>query len=247
MSQLKNFHVMNKVLSNFLMMLAATTVSIVLTFGTTAIVDRYKHRAEKREMVMMVMFDMRETLKEIEQCNEELKDFFEVQLDMVAHPGKFYESPVSLASRIPLLDYTTTTESIFRSNIETLRTIGNVLFVQTVSSFYDERDQYKTNVVEDFLEHVKKALVEYEVLRDFDSPVFVFRSELYLRALQKNYEQCKLTMKVSDKELDVFSDQQQKLLESMQTNDLEETSNSSRDLSQRREQLEEARKEAKDK
>lgn len=238
---------MNKVLSNFLMMLAATTVSIVLTFGTTAIVDSYKHRAEKREMVMMVMFDMRETLKEIEQYNEELKDFFEIQLDMVAHPGKFYENPVSLASRIPLLDYTTTTESIFRSNIETLRTIGNVLFVQTVSSFYDERDQYKTNVVEDFLEHVKKALVEYEVLRDFDSPVFVFRSELYLRALQKNYEQCKLTMKVSDKELDVFSDQQQKLLESMQTNDLEETSNSSRDLSQRREQLEEARKEAKDK
>ena len=33
------------------MSLLATTVSIVLTFGTTAIVDRKKQRAEKREMV----------------------------------------------------------------------------------------------------------------------------------------------------------------------------------------------------
>ena len=38
----------------FLMSLLATTVSIVLTFGTTAIIDRKKQRAEKREMVLIV-------------------------------------------------------------------------------------------------------------------------------------------------------------------------------------------------
>ena len=51
----------------FLMSLLATTVSIVLTFGTTAIVDRMKQRAEKREMVLMVMYDMREYRTESEQ------------------------------------------------------------------------------------------------------------------------------------------------------------------------------------
>jgi hypothetical protein len=47
-----------KALNKFLMTLAATTVSIILTFGTTAIVERRKQKAEKREMVMMILYDM---------------------------------------------------------------------------------------------------------------------------------------------------------------------------------------------
>jgi predicted nucleotidyltransferase len=237
---------MSKALSKFMMTLAATTVSIVLTFGTTAIIDRCKQKAEKRDMVMMVMFDMRETLKELERCDGELKDFFEVQVELVAHPEKHAESFVSLAAKFPVLDYTTTTESIFRSNIETLRTIGNILFVQTVSSFYDTREQYRANVVDEFQGLADKAIGHYEVLRDFDSPVYAFRSELYLRAMQRDFDQCKLLMKVSDKDLDKFSAQQQKLLESFQINALEETGNSTRDLSQRRKQLQEARESAQD-
>jgi hypothetical protein len=237
---------MSKALSKFLMTLAATTVSIVLTFGTTAIIDLCKRKAEKREMVMMIMFDMRETLREVEQCDKQLKDFFDVQVDMVSHPEKFEGGYVALASNVPTLEYTTTTESIFRSNIETIRTIGNILFVQAVSSFYDVREQYRTNVVEDFQGHVSKALVQYEDLRDFNSPVFAFRSELYLRALQRDFEQCKLMMKVSDKELEVFSRQQEKYQAAIQTDISEEAGSSSNDLSQRTKQLQEARKAAMD-
>ena len=51
---------------SFMIPLAATTVSIVLTFGTTAIIDRKKQNAEKREMVMMIMYDLRESLKAIQ-------------------------------------------------------------------------------------------------------------------------------------------------------------------------------------
>ena len=73
----------------FLMSLLATTVSIVLTFGTTAIIDRKKQRAEKREMVLMVMYDMRESLLECEQCQENMDTFCDLQVDVVAHPEKF--------------------------------------------------------------------------------------------------------------------------------------------------------------
>ena len=232
---------MSKALSKFLMTLAATTVSIVLTFGTTAIIERCKQKAEKREMVMMVMYDMRETLNEIERCDGGVKDFFEVQLDVIAHPEKFGGSYVSLASKVPVPDYTTTTESIFRSNIETLRTIGNILFVQTVSSFYDVREQYRTYVVEDFQAHASKALLQYEALRDFDTPVYAFRSDLYLKSMQRDFEQCKLMMKVSDKDLDVFRVQQQKLLDALQMEVSKEAGNASSVLSQRRKQLQEAR------
>ena len=56
-------------LNRFLMSLAATTVSIVLTFGTTVILDRKKQKEEKREMVMMVMYDMYNSLKSIEKAD----------------------------------------------------------------------------------------------------------------------------------------------------------------------------------
>ena len=113
------------------MTLAATTVSIVLTFGTSAIIDRKKQNAEKREIVMMIMYDMRETLKSVQQCDGQMNAFFEAQLDAVSHPKNFDADYAALALNIPDLQYTTTTENIFRTNIETIRTIGNILFVET--------------------------------------------------------------------------------------------------------------------
>ena len=95
------------------MSLLATTVSIVLTFGTTAIIDRKKQKAEKREMVLMVMYDMQETLKECEQCQKNWDTFCDLQVDMVAHPEKFYASVTDLLVNVPVLHYTTTTENIF--------------------------------------------------------------------------------------------------------------------------------------
>lgn len=197
----------------FLMTLAATTVSIVLTFGTTAIIDRNKQNAEKREMVMMIMYDMRETLKSVQYCDEQLNDFFDNQVDLVAHPAQFGNSYGRLAINIPDLHYTTTTENIFRTNIETIRTIGNLLFVETVSSFYDERARYQKEVAEAFQQQAGEAIQSYESLSEFESSLFPSYSQVLLQRMQGDYEQCKLMMKVSDKELEVFSIQRQKILE----------------------------------
>ena len=87
----------------FLMSLLATTVSIVLTFGTTAIVDRKKQRAEKREMVLMVMYDMRESLKECEQCQNNMRAYCDLQVDLVAHPEQFAARSVDLLDFLPSL------------------------------------------------------------------------------------------------------------------------------------------------
>ena len=197
----------------FLMTLAATTVSIVLTFGTTAIIDRKKQNAEKREMVMMIMYDMRETLKSVQHCDEQLNVFFDNQVDQVAHPSKFDYNYGRLVINIPNLRYTTTTENIFRTNIETIRTIGNILFVETVSSFYDERARYQKEVSDVFQQQASEAILSYEGLSEFESSVFPLLSQALLKHMRSDYEQCKLMMRVSDKELEVFSIQRQKLLE----------------------------------
>ena len=52
-------------LKQFLLSLCATTVSIALTFGTAAFIDYNKKQKEKREIVMMVMYDMYNSLENL--------------------------------------------------------------------------------------------------------------------------------------------------------------------------------------
>ena len=231
---------MSNSLKRFLMTLGATTISIVLTFGTTAIIDRKKRNAEKREMVMMIMYDMRESLKELSRVDEDLKAFFESHMDLVAHPESFDKSYIILATHYPSLDYTSTTESIFRSNIETIRTIGNILFVETVSSFYDSREKYKSIVVDSFQKKLEEAISNYESLRDFNSDAYPFYSGSIIRMMTLDFEQCKLMMKVSDNELEAFSLQQQKLEESVKGNIAHSTEKLSEEWDDRRARLQQA-------
>ena len=227
---------------SFLLTLAATTFSIVLTFGTTAVIDRKKQNAEKREMVMMIMYDMRESLKEVEQIDADLKDFFEIQVDVVAHPDQLSHKYLALATKVPLAQYSTTAETIFRSNIETIQTIGNILFVEAVSSFYDLREQYKTLVVADFQKQSDHAFGDYKELRDFNTPSFLFISEALLRSMTIHFENCKQLMKVSDEDLEVFNEQKEKLMENSRAKIFEETQEISDDQQERNARLQQARK-----
>lgn len=231
----------NPFLKRFLTTLVATTVSIVLTFGTTAIIDRKKQKDAKREMVMMILYDMHESLEVVEQCDVELKTFFDTQLDVVAHPQKMDTAYVRLAASIPAHDYTTTMENIFKSNIETIQTIGNILFVETVSSFYDIRERYKDEVVYPFQTHAFEASQDYGSLQYLDTPNFIFISESYLRLLKRDYEQCMQMMKVTDEDLVSFRKQQQKLRGATIEEDKEKVIESALEQNRRRNELQKAR------
>ena len=197
----------------FLMSLLATTVSIVLTFGTTAIIDRKKQRAEKREMVLMVMYDMRESLLECEQCQENMDTFCDLQVDVVAHPEKFSASATNLLVNVPFLNYTATTENIFKSNIETISTIGNILFVESVSTFYDFRARYKNDVMEPFQGYT--SIQNYKGLSEFDAPYYAYFGGMYYNIMKREFEECMALMKVSEEDLDVFSKERKRVEESI--------------------------------
>ena len=53
-------------LKQFLMSVVATTISIILTFGTAYFVDKNKKENEKQEIAKMIIFDMDQTIKKIE-------------------------------------------------------------------------------------------------------------------------------------------------------------------------------------
>ena len=56
-------------LKQFLLSLLATTVSIVLTFGTSAVIEKRHKEAAKREMVMMIIYDFDKTIEQVQNAD----------------------------------------------------------------------------------------------------------------------------------------------------------------------------------
>ena len=73
-------------LKQFLLSLFATTVSIALTFGTAALIDYNKKQKEKREIVIMVMYDMHNSLQSIEKADSLIRE----SMNFVRHAASLY-------------------------------------------------------------------------------------------------------------------------------------------------------------
>ena len=88
------------VLKQFLLSLVATTISIALTFGIASLIDNKKKEDAKREIVLMVMYDMQQTVDLVAECDSNLVTFFNNHVDLVANPEKFHETIKLLTSSI---------------------------------------------------------------------------------------------------------------------------------------------------
>lgn len=97
-------------LKQFMLSLLATTVSIALTFGTAAVIDNLKKKKEKREIVMMVMYDMYNTLRSVEKSDTMLRQAMKYQLQVAEDTAQYNKLKFQMAVLVPQVDYTETTE-----------------------------------------------------------------------------------------------------------------------------------------
>ena len=193
----------------FLLTLLATTFSIILTFGTSAIIDRRHKAAAKKEMVMMILYDFDKTIEQVQKAESAIHQAKEVELEVARHPEyydslRFYIMPaVTVASE----EFSETTENIFSSNIETFNTLGNVNFVHEVSSFYSMRRSYQQQVLDELKKEVLGSeYAQYiESFLDLGFPMYYFTSYAFLKSLQTTRNRCMQMMKVSEEELKEFS------------------------------------------
>ena len=125
-------------LKQFLLSLFATSVSIALTFGTAAIIDYNAKQKEKREIVMMVMYDMYNTLQSMEKNDSLFREAIRYQKRLAENPAEYslVKTAAEMSHYLPSADYTETVERIFSTSIETINTVGNVLFTENVAEFY---------------------------------------------------------------------------------------------------------------
>ena len=193
-------------MKQFLLSLLATTVSIALTFGTAAIVDNNKKQKEKREIVMMVMYDLHNSLKSVEKADSNLHQIMDWQLQIAEDTTLFKSLKYNIMTNLPKLDYTETVERIFSSNIESINTVGNVLFTEMVSEFYSLRKKYKEGVCDSIFNEIKTSYDanSFKSVLDFGVIYYTLLSGSFLSHMQQKYANCKKMMSVTDEQLDVY-------------------------------------------
>lgn len=195
----------------FLLTLLATTISIVLTFGTSAVIDRHQKRAAKKEMVMMIVYDFDKTIEFMMKADTVFQEASKAQQEIALHP-EFFDSlspRIMPAITLTSAEFSETTEKIFSSNIETFSTIGNVNFVHEVSYFYNTRHSYKDAVLDVLRDEISGAYVSQLTDKFFNIsfPQHYYANKFYKMGLQKTRNRCMQMMKISEEDLEEFSRQ----------------------------------------
>ena len=208
-------------LKQFLLSLFATSVSIALTFGTAAIIDYKAKQKSKREIVMMVMYDMYNSLQSIQKADSTIQQAMDMQLQIAEDTSKFETLRYKFAQLIPKAEYTETTERIFSSSIETINTVGNVLFTENVAEFYQMRKLYKTSVCDSIANDIARRQPFFSLKNslDFEYSFHAFVSSGMLKDMQLKYAQCKQMMEVTDADIDTYREQREQIDKGMKDDD----------------------------
>ena len=230
----------------FLLSILATTVSIALTFGTAAVVDHNKKQKEKREIVMMVMYDMYNSLQSIEQTDSIFIQSMKIQRQLAEDTTLFNKMRGDILYLLPMPFYTETTEQIFSSNIETINTIGNVLFTENVAEFYKARQFYATAVCDS----IRNELAQGQVLMNLKSfldycylPDVMLSHELTTN-MQHLFVQCKQMMKITDEEIESYQKEREQMNKDLSDKN-EERDSVKNSLFQLQEEIDNAKKKLK--
>ena len=203
---------MGGTMKQFLLSLVATTISIVLTFGTAAWLDGKKKEEAKREMVMMILYDLAGSIEQAEQCDSLLREGFKQQVAVAENPVLLDENPFLFVKTTPYVNYTETVERIFSTNIETINTLGNVLFAENVSDIYRLRRQYKQDICDKYMEEFERAegFKQYEQAMNIDyTSGYIYLSGILINEMKEKLAQCRQMMGVSDADLATYRQKRQ--------------------------------------
>ena len=208
-------------MKQFLLSLLATTVSIALIFGTAAVIDHHKKQSEKREIVMMVMYDMYRSLQSAETADSMLRQSMQYQLKIAADTSLYKTMRYQIIHLVPKLDYTETAERIFSTSIETINTVGNVLFTESVAEFYQTRATYKSIVCDSIMNTLKteSPFVTLQGTLDFNFLEYAVIGGEIKASMQPLFDQCKQMMDVSDKEIEAYRIERQKIKKEVPVDD----------------------------
>ena len=136
-----------------LMSFVGTTLSIALTFGTSALQEHYEHEAAQRNTAMMAILDVDESIHQLENTVKEIDKGFQAcrcvlnnleQIDSLPKQtlGEAFEYLVEVSP----LKFDDSKEKMFLYSQNSWANLDNVSFMNNVQSFYSSRRQLEKEV-----------------------------------------------------------------------------------------------------
>ncbi len=199
-------------LKQFLMSIVATSISIILTFGTAYFVDKNKKENEKLEIAKMIIFDMDQTIKKIEGNDSLFDSVCQVQLQVAQNPALIDSLRLGLVdvANIGMIKFSETTERVFSTSIETFNTIGNANFVDAATKFYICRQSYKEDIVGAISHDLEEnsILMSPKALFEFDLAEYRLSHHNYLRLMKQHRNYCMQLFDISEDDMQEFAQKQ---------------------------------------
>lgn len=136
---------------DFVVAIIATTVSIVLTFGTASLVNRINQKKERRLTALMVMSNIESFARDLEETEKELATIdsvaswlLKLPIDDVVKLGHApFDEPMAVVFGVPILHHDRTAETIFSSNIDTWKNMGNYQLIDNVGQCFSQMNWWE--------------------------------------------------------------------------------------------------------
>ena len=196
----------------FIMSIVATSISIVLTFGTAYFVDKSKKEKEKLEIAKMIIYDMDQTIKKIEKNDSSFDEVCRMQLQVAQQPECFdsLRSRLLSVANISTTKFSETAEKVFSTSIETFNTIGNANFVDAVTKFYINRQSYKDEIINALKKDMeeKPLMVSEKNFLDLNLADYRLLHRGYLSTMKKHRNYCMQLLDISEDDMVAFAEKQ---------------------------------------
>ena len=131
---------------DLLVAFAATTLSIILTFGTTMVVNHIQQKKERKLTALMVMSSIEKFARDLEYIEKDTghRDsiatwLLSIPVEVLANiDGEPLEEAFREAVNLPIITHDKTAETIFSSQLDTWKNMGNFKFVENVGKCFSE-------------------------------------------------------------------------------------------------------------
>ena len=149
-----------------LLTVIATTISIILTFGTAAYLDNKQQKADGRQTAMLVIHDIEQTADVFLNLVKDEENYYKVTQYVIEHQDNIsnirrdtLNTVIHYLTQLETgLDFDDSTEKLFLSSQDVWKNINNTTFIDVVQRFfYRRREMY--NYTKSFMPRLKAAWV----------------------------------------------------------------------------------------
>lgn len=147
-----------------------TTISILLTFGTSQIVAQHRKAQERKLTAMMVMGNAEKFAHKLDLISEHLRWRDSLATMLLQIPDDSVDAPeyaemvmsVQNVLACPVLTYDKTAEQIFSNSIETWKNMGNFMFIDNVGVCFNSMKY----ITDDYMEFAKSMANTMDLFKE---------------------------------------------------------------------------------